>query len=75
MKIRLCQYNQGSEQLLQKLKGPFPDLDIKLKKCAKQCKKCKHQPFALVDKELIHCTTNEELNKLIMQMIVEKTGC
>lgn len=35
-----------------RLQGQFPDLDIKLKKCAKQCKICKQQPFVLVDKKL-----------------------
>ena len=73
MKIRLCQHNQGSEQLFQRLQEQFPDLNIKLKKCAKQCKKCKHQPFALVDKQLISGATNEELTAFLMQMITEKT--
>jgi uncharacterized protein YuzB (UPF0349 family) len=52
MKIRGCERNRGSEQFMLRLQGQFPDLDIKLKKCAKQCKICKQQPFVLVDKKL-----------------------
>ena len=74
MKIRLCQYNQGSEQLFQRLQDQFPDLNIKLKKCASQCKKCKHQPFVLVDKQLINSTTVDELYAILLLMIAEKTG-
>jgi uncharacterized protein YuzB (UPF0349 family) len=53
MKIRLCEHNQGSRSLVQQLQGQYPDLNIKLKNCAKQCKTCRRQPFALVDKQLI----------------------
>jgi len=53
MKIRLCERNRGADQLALRLKEQCADLDIKLKKCAKQCKICRHQPFALVDKKLV----------------------
>jgi len=75
MKIRLCQYNPGSEQLFLRLQSQFPDLNIKLKKCVKKCKKCKHLPFAIVDKQLINSATVDELYAFLLGMITGKTGC
>lgn len=69
MKIRLCQHNQGSEQLLHRLQGQYPDLDSKLKKCTKQCKICKQQPFALFAKELVLASDVETLYARLGELI------
>jgi len=61
MKIRLCEHNQGAEKLAQQLKEQIAGLNIKIKKCAKQCKTCKHEPFAVVDKNVIKFSNSEEL--------------
>lgn len=69
MKIRLCHHNQGADQLLQRLSAKRPGLDIKLKKCVKQCKTCRRQPFALCDKVLLAATDTEELYMKLLEKI------
>ena len=61
MKIRLCQHNKGAEQLVQRLQAEFAGLNIKLKKCVKQCKICKSKPFALVAKQMVFASDTEQL--------------
>jgi uncharacterized protein YuzB (UPF0349 family) len=61
MKIRLCQHNKGAEQLVQRLQTEFSGLNIKLKKCVKQCKICKRQPFAVVAKQVVLASDTEQL--------------
>jgi uncharacterized protein YuzB (UPF0349 family) len=68
MKIRLCEHNKGAEEFVQRLKGQFSDLDIKLKKCAKQCKTCKKTPFAIIDKNVVIADDFEELYKSILKL-------
>lgn len=69
MKIRFCQHNQGSGLLTQKLLAQYPDLDIKRKKCAKKCKICKQQPFAVVDKQLVMAADGDALYGQLLVLI------
>lgn len=69
MKIRFCQHNQGSGLLTQKLHAQCPDLDIQLKKCAKKCKTCKQQPFAVVDKQLVMAADGDALYSQLLVLI------
>lgn len=69
MKIRLCEHNQDAENLAKQLKEQFVDLNIKIKKCAKKCKICKHEPFAVVDKNLIKASSSEGLLAQLRTMI------
>lgn len=68
MKIRLCEHNQGAEKLALRLKEQFSDLNIKLKKCVKQCKICKRQPFVMVDKQPILASNFDELYDSVVLM-------
>lgn len=74
MKIRLCEHNQGAEKLAQQLKGQFAGLNIKIKKCAKQCKTCKHEPFAMVDKNILKASNSEALLALLRTMVEPLNG-
>ena len=74
MKIRLCEHNQGAEKLAKQLKGQFADLNIKIKKCAKQCKTCKHEPFAVVDKNIVKSSNSEDLLVLLQTMVEPLNG-
>lgn len=67
MKVRLCQHNKGAEQLVLRLQAEFVDLNIKLKKCIKQCKICKSQPFALVAKKVVFAS---DIDGLYANLIV-----
>lgn len=69
MKIRLCHHNQGADLLQQQLSVERPGLDSKLKKCVKQCKTCRRQPFALCDKELLTAASTEELCLILLKKI------
>ncbi len=67
MKIRLCEHNKGAEVFVQRLKEQFSDLDIKLKKCAKQCKICKKTPFAVIDKKPVITDDFNELYDYVLK--------
>lgn len=69
MKIRFCQHNHGSGLLAQKLLAQRPDLDIKLKNCAKKCKTCKQQSFAVVDKQLVVAADDDALYGQLLAFI------
>lgn len=74
MKIRLCQHNQGAELLAERLLAQRPDLDIKLKKCAKKCKICKQQSFAVVDKQLVMAADDDALYGQLLVMMGYKNS-
>lgn len=67
MKIRLCGHTRGADQLLQRLKEALPGNDIKLKPCIKQCKACRRQPYALLDKRPVQAESLEELFEQLCQ--------
>ena len=69
MKIRLCEHNQGAEKLACQLKEQFESLNIKIKKCAKQCKTCKRESFAMVDKNVVKASNSEELLTLLKALL------
>lgn len=70
MKIRCCEQNKGATLFVQQLKEQFVDLNIKLKKCVKQCKTCKHQPFAVIDKQPLRFNRFDELYVYIEKQVV-----
>lgn len=57
MKIRFCANNSGAEAFCNELRGQYPQLNIKLKDCRKQCKACRKGPLALVDKQPLSAAT------------------
>jgi len=69
MKIRLCRHNSGAEQRLARVQEQYPDCDLKLKACAKQCKTCKRQPFVVVDKILVHAETEALLWQRLQELV------
>ena len=70
IKIRFCEHNRGKGSVIRRLENEFPDLDIKIKSCVKQCGICREQPIAVVDKIKI---TGKDANDLYAR-IVEKIG-
>lgn len=61
MKIRLCKHNQDAEKLAKQIEEQFSGLNIKIKKCIKQCKICKQEPFVVADKQVVKATDSNEL--------------
>ena len=44
MKIRFCEHNKGKGKVYRRLAEEFPDLNIKVKDCIKQCSACREMP-------------------------------
>jgi uncharacterized protein YuzB (UPF0349 family) len=61
MKIRFCENNKGKGKVFRRLSEEHPDLDVKIKKCLGECKRCEKGPFALVDKVRVTGADGDEL--------------
>ena len=69
MKIRFCKHGKGARQACQQLQQDFPDLNIKLKDCQKQCKHCREQPLAVVNKVRVISDSWDDLLKHLHETI------
>ncbi|GFE60902.1 DUF1450 domain-containing protein [Geobacter sp. AOG2] len=66
MKIRFCEHNKGKGKVYRRLTEEFPDLNIKVKECIKQCSACREMPMATVDKKKLTARDGDELyNKIV----------
>jgi uncharacterized protein YuzB (UPF0349 family) len=61
MKIRFCEHNKGKGKVYRRLKDEFPELNIKIKGCIKQCSTCREMPCATVDGKKVSARDGEEL--------------
>ena len=69
MKIRFCEHNKGKGKLFRRLKEDFPELNIKIKDCVKQCGACREMPLAVVDKKKMTGKDGDELYHKIIELI------
>jgi len=69
MKIRFCEHNKGKGKVLRRLEEEFPDLNIKVKSCIKQCGVCREQPVAVVDKKKVTAKDGDGLYLKIVELI------
>jgi len=69
MKIRFCEHNKGKGKVYRRLGEEFPDLNIKIKDCIKQCSACREMPMATVDKKKITARDGDELYDKIVAAI------
>ena len=69
MKIRFCENNKGKGKAIRRLEEEFPDLDIKIKSCVKQCGTCRDQPVAVIDKVKVTGKDGDDLYLKIIQLI------
>ena len=69
MKIRFCEKNKGKGKVLRRLEEEFPDLNIKVKSCVKQCGCCREQPMAVVDKKKVTGKDGDDLYAKIIELI------
>ena len=69
MKIRFCEHNKGKGKVFRRLTEEFPDLNIKIKDCIKQCSACRDNPMATVDKERIIAKDGDRLYEKIRELI------
>ncbi|MDD2272790.1 MAG: DUF1450 domain-containing protein [Desulfuromonadaceae bacterium] len=73
MKIRFCEHNKGKGKVLRRLEDEFPDLNIKIKSCVKQCGTCRDQPVAVVDKVKVTGKDGDDLYAKIIELIRNDT--
>ena len=71
-KIRFCEHNKGKGKVVRRLEEEFPDLNIKIKSCVKQCGSCRDQPVAVVDKKKVLGKDGDDLYAKIVAMIREE---
>ena len=69
MKIRFCEHNKGKGKVFRRLTEEFPDLNIKIKDCIKQCGICRETPMATVDKKKVTGRDGDELYLNILELI------
>ena len=69
MKIRFCEHNKGKGKVFRRLEEEFPDLNIKIKNCVKQCGRCREQPIAVVDKKKVTGKDGDDLYARIIELI------
>jgi len=69
MKIRFCEHNKGKGKIFRQLQEEFPGVNIKIKKCVKQCGACRETPMAVVDKKKLTARDGDELYRKIVELI------
>ena len=69
MKIRFCEHNKGKGKIFRQLEEEFPGVNIKIKKCVKQCGACRETPMAVVDKKKLTARDGDELYRKIVELI------
>ena len=69
MKIRFCEHNKGKGKVYRRLTEEFPDLNIKIKDCIKQCSACRDNPMATVDKKKVTAKDGDQLYEKIVELI------
>jgi len=69
MKIRFCEHNKGKGKLFRQLKEEFPELDIKIKSCIKQCSSCREKPTVTVNKQKISASDGDKLYLKVIEQI------
>ena len=69
MKIRFCEHNKGKGKVFRRLTEEFPDLNIKIKECIKQCSACRETPLASVDKKKVTGKDGDQLYERIVELI------
>jgi len=73
VKIRFCEHNKGKGKVFRRLEEEFPDLNIKIKDCVKQCSACREKPMAVVDKKKVTGKDGDDLYTKIIELIQKDT--
>jgi uncharacterized protein YuzB (UPF0349 family) len=69
MKIRFCEHSKGKGKVYRRLTEEFPDLNIKIKDCVKQCGACRENAMATVDKKKVVAKDGDQLYEKIVELI------
>jgi uncharacterized protein YuzB (UPF0349 family) len=69
MKIRFCEHNKSKGKVYRRLSEEFPDMNIKIKECVKQCSACRETPMATIDKKKVTGKDGDQLYDKIVELI------
>ncbi|MDD2898905.1 MAG: DUF1450 domain-containing protein [Desulfuromonadaceae bacterium] len=69
IKIRFCEKNKGKGKVVRRLEEEFPELNIKIKSCVKQCGCCRDMPVAVVDKVKVTGRDGDDLYSKIVEIV------
>ena len=69
MKIRFCDNNQWKSKVYRRLCDEFPNQDIKIKDCVKQCSVCREMPMATINNTRITAKDGDVLYRKIVDII------
>lgn len=72
MKVRFCENNEGSGAVFKRLRAAYPQLDVKRKKCLKNCGICSTILFARVDGTPVRGKNCEDLFLKIVGLLAGK---
>ena len=74
MKIRFCEHNKGKGKVYRRLREEFPDLNIKIKDCVKQCSACQEMPMATIDKKKVVARDGDDLYRKLVEIIHKESN-
>ena len=69
MKVKLCKKNQWTGAITTMITETHPNINIFTKKCIGKCHKCKVQPIAKVDKDLLVGEDEKDLYNMIINKL------
>lgn len=69
--VKFCKNNflNGKEEIAEKLKQNYKDVEVIVGSCLGFCSDCANVPYALVDDEYVEADTTEELYEKITKHI------
>ena len=70
MKVRFCEHNKGKGKVVRRLEEEFPDLNVKIKSCVKQCGTCRETPMATVNKKRVTAKDSDQLYEKIRELVL-----
>ncbi len=69
MKVKFCKKNEFSNAVITMITETHPNIKISKSKCLGKCHKCKTQPIAKIDKELLVGVDAKDLYNMIISKL------
>jgi uncharacterized protein YuzB (UPF0349 family) len=70
MRVKFCKHNQWNAAVITMITETHPNIKISMKKCFGKCHKCKANPIAMVKKELLVGSDEENLYNMIISKLL-----
>ena len=69
MKVKLCKKNKWTNTIITMITENHSNITISTKKCIGKCHKCKCEPIAKIDKEVLVGTDEKDLYNMIINKV------